>query len=124
MTPRPPLDVFQRLQPAEQDLLLEFVLLKNTGPAHDHSSCWKSTKRGVLMALPAVSIVTFLAFPMVSSTAFRVWACTHFETETKYDIDNSPLPKAQPDIVSYMIEDPGIRCYSPDHERAVSLAGL
>jgi len=92
--------------------------------AHDHSSCWKSTKRGVLMALPAVSIVTFLAFPMVSSTAFRVWACTHFETETKYDIDNSPLPKSKPDIVSYMIEDPGIQCYTPDHERAVSLAVL
>ena len=30
MTPRPPLDVFQRLQPAEQDLLLEFVLVSGS----------------------------------------------------------------------------------------------
>ena len=81
--------------------------------AHDHSSFWKSTKRGVLTALPAVSIITFLAFPAVSSTAFRVWACVEFETDTKYDSDNSPLPRAEPDIRSFMSEDPSIMCGRP-----------
>jgi hypothetical protein len=84
----------------------------------------KGTKRGVLMALPAVSIITFLAFPSVSSIAFRAWACVEFDMDTKYDADNNPLPRAAPDVESFMRDDLRIQCGSPDHDDAVSLAYL
>lgn len=61
------------------------------------------------MALPAVSIITFLAFPAVSSTAFRVWACVKFETETQY-LDGVPQPRTELYEQSFMIDDLRIKC--------------
>ena len=72
----------------------------------------KHTHRGVLIALPAVSIITFLAFPTVSSIAFRAWACVEFDTDTQYDADNSPLPRAPPNVQGFMRDDLRIQCGS------------
>ena len=81
------------------------------------SEAWAETRegatRGMLAALPAVSIITFLAFPTVSSIAFRAWACVDFETHTKYDADNAPLQRAPPDVESFMRDDLRIQCGSP-----------
>ena len=41
---------------------------------------------------------------------------------TKYDADNTPLPRAPPDVESFMRDDLRIQCGSPDHDDAVSLA--
>ena len=43
---------------------------------------------------------------------------------TKYDADNTPLPRAPPDVESFMRDDLRIQCGSPDHDDAVSLAYL
>ena len=75
-------------------------------------------------ALPAVSIITFLAFPAVSSIAFRAWACVEFDMVTKYDADNSPLPRAPPDVESFMRDDLRIQCGSPEHDDAASLVHI
>ena len=84
----------------------------------------KRAKLGVLNFLPAVSIITFLAFPTVSSVAFRAWACVDFDMDTKYDSDNAPLPRAEPDIQSFMRDDLSIQCGGADHDAAVRLACL
>eukprot|EP00964_Phaeocystis_antarctica_P001482 scaffold788_cov74-Phaeocystis_antarctica.AAC.1 len=34
---------------------------------------WKLVKRGLLKALPAISVISFLVFPAVSTVAFRAW---------------------------------------------------
>ena len=72
-----------------------------------------AAKRGLLMSLPAVSIITFMAFPSVSSVAFRAWACVEFDLDTKYDIYNQPLQRAAPDVESFMRDDLKIKCGSP-----------
>ena len=77
---------------------------------------------GLLTALPAVSVVTFLAFPMVSSIAFRAWACVEFDIDTQYDGDNSPLPRAPPHVEGFMRDDLRIQCGSREHQEATSLA--
>ena len=84
----------------------------------------KGIKRSVLAALPAVSIITFLAFPSVSSIAFRAWACVEFDMVTKYDADNTPLPRAPPDVESFMRDDLRIQCGSPEHDDAASLVHI
>ena len=72
-----------------------------------------ATQRGLRMSLPAVSIITFMAFPSVSSIAFRAWACVEFDMDTKYDIYNKPLQRAAPDVESFMRDDLKIKCGSP-----------
>ena len=72
-----------------------------------------AAKRGLLTSLPAVSIITFMAFPSVSSVAFRAWACVEFDMDTKYDIYNKPLQRAAPDVESFMRDDLKIKCGSP-----------
>ena len=80
----------------------------------------QASKRGVLMALPGVSLISFLVFPSVSSIAFRAWACVEFDMDTKYDIDNKPLPRAAPDVQSFMRDDLRIQCGTPEHDDAVT----
>ena len=72
-----------------------------------------ATQRGLRMSLPAVSIITFMAFPSVSSVAFRAWACVEFDMDTKYDIYNKPLQRAAPHVESFMRDDLKIKCSSP-----------
>ena len=43
---------------------------------------------------------------------------------TRYDADNKPLPRAAPDVESFMRDDLRIQCGSPEHDDAVSLAYL
>lgn len=43
---------------------------------------WKLIKRGVLRALPAISVISFLVFPAVSTVAFRAWDCDTFDAGT------------------------------------------
>ena len=74
-------------------------------------------------ALPAVSIITFLAFPAVSSIAFRAWACVEFDIDTKYDSNNAPLERALPDVESFMRDDLRIQCGSPDPNPNPNLIG-
>ena len=43
---------------------------------------WKLIKRGMLNALPAISVISFLVFPAVSTVAFRAWDCDTFDAGT------------------------------------------
>ena len=40
---------------------------------------WKLLKRGVLKALPAIAVISFLVYPSVSTVAFRAWDCDTFD---------------------------------------------
>ena len=47
---------------------------------------WKLVKRGLLKALPAISVISFLVFPAVSTVAFRAWDCDTFDAGTPDEI--------------------------------------
>ena len=73
-----------------------------------HSSCFGSKGRfgGLLAALPLLLTLSFLTFPMVSSTAFRAFSCEVFDTG------------------SYLRADYALECESTEHQSAKSLAWL
>ena len=73
-----------------------------------HSSCCGSNGRygGLLAALPWLLTLSFLTFPMVSSTAFRAFSCEAF--------DNG----------SYLRADYALECDSVEHRSAKRLAWL
>jgi hypothetical protein len=47
---------------------------------------WKLLKRGVLKALPAIAVISFLVYPSVSTVAFRAWDCDTFDAGAPRDI--------------------------------------
>ena len=73
-----------------------------------HTSCSGSNSRcgGLLAALPWLLTLSFLTFPMVSSTAFRAFSCEAF--------DNG----------SYLRADYALECDSAEHQSTKSLAWL
>ena len=73
-----------------------------------HSSCFGPKGRfgGLLTALPWLLTLSFLTFPMVSSTAFRAFSCEVFDTG------------------SYLRADYALECESTEHQSAKSLAWL
>ena len=72
---------------------------------------WKRTKRGALIALPPVSVLSFLVFPAVSSIAFRAWDCVYFDKDTELER-------------SFLRSDLRIECETPAHDDILRLAYL
>ena len=65
----------------------------------------KWVERGLHKALPTLLLLSFLVFPMVSSLAFRAWACEEFED------------------AAYLRDDYSVTCWTTsEHRRIVRMA--